>query len=503
MEYILTAEEMKKADEYTIGTFNVPSAVLMERAALKTVAAIIHDKYSLKRVLVVCGSGNNGGDGFAIARQLHERKVRVDILLAGSPAHMSPETMQNFESVKAYGIPIRSAVKDDEYTLIIDAIFGIGLNRELEKDTIAFIEGINSFKENGTKIVSVDIPSGVNATTGEVMGAAIRADMTVTFAYYKRGLLMYPGAEYAGHIMLANIGVTDESLGDSKPSLKFITKKDFTSFRGLKRPNHSNKGTFGKVLIIAGSESMAGCAYLAALACFKSGAGMVRIVTHEKNRLMLNERLPEAMVDTYGDEIDHEKLAEAVNWADVTAIGPGIGKDKRAKELFEFAFFKSNGPLVIDADALVILKKYKLTLKKGIGREIIITPHVAEFARFIEADREEVKSELIEKTIETAGTYNLTCITKDARTIIASARGECCINITGNNGMAVAGMGDSLFGIVAAFLARGLKAYDAAAYACYLHGSAGDSARLKTGKAGLLASNLINELRTLLEAVDE
>ncbi len=494
---------MKNADEYTIRNFHVPSEVLMERAALKFVAAIIHDKFSLKRVLVVCGSGNNGGDGFAIARLLHERKVRVDILLAGSPVHMSPETMQNFESVKSYGIPIRSSVKDDEYSLIIDAIFGIGLNRDLERDTIAFIEGINSFKENGTKIVSVDIPSGINATTGEVMGAAIRADMTVTFAYYKRGLLMYPGAEYAGRIMLANIGVTDLSLGEEKPSLKFITKKDFVSVKGLKRPDHSNKGTFGKVLIIAGSEAMGGCAYLAALSCFKAGAGMVRVFTHKANRQLINEKLPEAMVDTYDDTIDHGKLSEAVNWADVTAIGPGIGKDKIARELFEFALFKSSGPLVVDADALVILKKYKLTLKKGIDRDIVITPHVGEFARFLEKDREEVKTELIDKTIETARTFNLTCITKDARTIIASRNGECCINITGNNGMAVAGMGDCLFGIVAAFLARGLKAYDAAVYACYLHGSAGDSAILKTGRSGLMATSLIGELKTLLEAVDE
>ena len=503
MEYILTAEEMKNADEYTIRNYHVPSQVLMERAALKFVAAIIHDKFSLKRVLVVCGSGNNGGDGLAIARLLHERKVKVDILLAGSPVHMGTETMQNFESVKSYGIPIRSSVKDDEYSLIIDAIFGIGLNRELEKDTVAFIEGINSFKDNGAKIVSVDIPSGVNATTGEVMGAAIKADMTVTFAYYKRGLLMYPGAGYAGRIMLANIGVTDESLSENKPSLKFVTRKDFLSVKGLKRPDNSNKGTFGKVLIIAGSETMGGCVYLSALSCFKAGAGMVRVFTHRSNRQLINEKLPEAIVDTYDEAIDHEKLAEAINWADVTAIGPGIGKDKRAKELFEFAFFKSTGPLVIDADALVILKKYKLTLKKGIDRDIIITPHVAEFSRFLEKDREEIKKELIGETIECAKTFGLTCVTKDARTIISSRKGECCINITGNNGMAVAGMGDCLFGIIAAFLGRGLNAFESAVYACYLHGSAGDAARLKTGRSGLLVTDLIGELKTLLEAVDE
>jgi NAD(P)H-hydrate epimerase len=282
-----------------------------------------------------------------------------------------------------------------------------------------------------------------------------------------------------------------------------VTKKDFMSFKGLKRQANGNKGTFGKVLIIAGSETMGGCAYLAALSCFKSGAGMVRIFTHKANRQMLVEKLPEAIVDTYEDTIDHDRLAEAIQWADITAIGPGIGKDKRAKELFEFSFFKSNGPLVIDADALTILRKYKVTLAKGLGRDLVITPHVGEFARFIEASKEDVMPALIEKTIETAAAYKLVCVTKDARTVIADADGECCINITGNNGMAVAGMGDCLFGIIAAFMARGLRAYDAAVYACYLHGSCGDAAAAKTGRSGLLASDLINELKGLLEAVDE
>ena len=503
MEYILTAEEMKSCDEYTIRNFRVPSAVLMERAALKCVAAVMHDKFNLKRVLVVCGSGNNGGDGFAIARILHERKIKVDILLAGMPSHMGPETKMNYESCQSYGIPIRSSVKDDEYTLIIDAIFGIGLNRRLERDTAAFIDGINSFKENGAKIVSVDIPSGVNATTGEIMGAAIKADMTVTFAYYKKGLMLYPGIEYVGKLMLANIGITDESMADMKPSLKCLTRKDLSESGLLKRPDHSNKGTFGKVLIIAGSENMSGCALLAAKSCFKTGAGMVRVVTHKNNRQLLSEKLPEALIDTYDDKLDRNKLAEAVKWADVTAIGPGIGKDSIAKELFEFAFFKAAGTLVLDADALAILKQYKVTLKKETGREIIITPHIGEFARFVDKDKKSVLEDIVGNTVEAAKTYNLTCVNKDSRTVIASKNGECYVNTTGNNGMAVAGTGDCLFGIIAALLGRGLSPIDASVYGCFIHGYAGDLAAAKKGKSGMLASNLIDEIKTCLEAADE
>ena len=503
MEYILSADEMKSCDEYTIRNFHVPSAVLMERAALKCVAAIMHDKFNLKRVLVVCGSGNNGGDGFAIARILHERKIRVDILLAGMPSHMGPETKVNYESCLSYGIPVRSSVKDDEYTLIIDAIFGIGLNRKLERDTAAFIEGINSFKENGAKIVSVDIPSGVNATTGEIMGAAIRADMTVTFAYYKKGLMLYPGIDYVGKLMLANIGITDESLSEVTPLLKCLTKKDIVGSKLLKRPDYSNKGTFGKVLIIAGSESMSGCALLAAKSCFKTGAGMVKVVTHENNRQLISSKLPEAMIETYKDKLDRVKLAESVKWADVTAIGPGIGKDSIAKELFEFAFFKSTGTLILDADALDMLKRYKLTLKKESDREIIITPHINEFARFAEMDKADVLNDIVGNTVDVAKTYNLTCVTKDTRTVIASKTGDCFVNTTGNNGMAVAGIGDCLFGIISALLGRGLSPLDASVYGCYIHGYAGDLAAAKTGKPGLLASNLINEIKTCLEAVDE
>ena len=230
---------------------------------------------------------------------------------------------------------------------------------------------------------------------------------------------------------------------------------------------------------------------------------MVRVVTHENNRQLINDKLPEAMIETYDDKLDRTRLAEAVNWADVIAIGPGIGKDSIAKELFEFAFFKSAGALVIDADALTILKQYKLTLKKEKKRDIIITPHIGEFVRLTDMDKESVLKDIVGTTQEVAQAYNLTCVTKDARTVIASKDGECYVNTTGNNGMAVAGTGDCLFGIIAALLGRGLSPLDASVYGCFIHGHAGDLAAEKTGKSGLLASDLIDEIKTCLEAADE
>jgi NAD(P)H-hydrate epimerase len=335
------------------------------------------------------------------------------------------------------------------------------------------------------------------------MGAAVKADMTVTFGYYKKGLLLYPGAEYTGKLMLVNIGITDDSLKVINPRIKCLTRRDLVHAEQLKRPDRSHKGTFGKVLIVAGNENIGGCALLAALSCFRSGAGMVRVVTHVNNKQLINEKLPEAIVDTYDSELDTSVLSEAVKWADVTAVGPGIGRDELAKDLFEFVFFKSSGALVIDADAIGLLKTYRMTLKNDAGRDVIITPHIGEFSRFTGIEKEKVMSDIVNVTLACASSYNLTCVTKDARTVIASKDGECCINLSGNNGMATAGMGDCLFGIISAFLARGMSPFEASAFGCYIHGCAGDKAALKRGKTGLMASDLIDELKGFLEEEDE
>ena len=503
MEYILTAEEMKQCDSYTIEHFHVPSIVLMERAALKCVASMMRAKFDFTRVLVVCGSGNNGGDGYAIARLLNERGVSVDILSTGIITSMSPETRENYESCISYKIPVKSSIRDDDYTLVVDAMFGVGLNRELEKKTIYYIDLINDLKKKGANVVAVDIPSGINASNGKVMGAAVKADMTVTFAYYKKGLMLYPGADYAGKVVLADIGITKESLNEEMLSLSALTKHDLLKADFLKRKNYSNKSTYGKVLLIVGNEEMSGCAVLAATSCFRCGAGMVRVFTHENNKSIISDKLPEAMIDTYDDNLDMNKLSEAVKWSDVIGIGPGIGRNKLAKTIFEFVFFKASSPIVIDADAIHILKQYRMTLKNEKDKDIIITPHIGEMSDFTGLSKSELLDELIENSLDAAYLYNLTCVCKDARTIIASQYGDYRINITGNNGMASAGMGDCLLGIICALRARTDDSFEAASFGAYIHGLAGDLAAEKVGKAGLLATDLINELKTCLEACDE
>ena len=503
MKYILTAEEMMKIDTYTIEHFHVPSIVLMERAAQKVVAAIQKEKYNLSSILIVCGNGNNGGDGFAVARILHEKGYKVDVFFTGIITHMSPETRENHDSCLAYKIPVRSSIRDLEYTLIIDAMFGIGLNRELENRNIDIINDINAYRENGTKIVAIDIPSGVSADTGKVMGAAIKADLTVTFGYYKKGMMLYPGAKYVGKILLADIGITKESMCCISPNIKCLTLSDLKKSEILQRDDDGNKGTFGKALIIAGNEGMTGCAVLSALSCFKTGVGMVRVFTHVDNKQSIIDKVPEAIVDTFDSDVNLDKLSEALRWADVIGIGPGLGKDKRARKIFEFVFFKSNKPFIIDADAIALLKEYKPTLQKNVDKDIILTPHIGELSRFTDIKKEELLDNIISSAVAVAKTYNLTCVAKDARTIIASKDGDRIINVTGNNGMASAGMGDCLLGIITALRARGFDSFKSSIYGCYIHGMAGDIAARKTGKAGLLATNLINELKTCLEAGNE
>ncbi len=500
MYSVLSSEEMKYCDTYTTEHFYVPTIVLMERAASRFLSRVEALGINMSKVLLVAGSGNNGGDGFAIARILHERGVDVNILFLGVQNHMSPETRENYNSCISYKIPFRNSAKDKKYTLVIDALCGIGLSRDFDNKTISYINEINSLKKMGAKIVSVDIPSGIDADTGKICSAVIKADYTITFSYYKKGLLLYPGAEYVGELYVENIGITEESMVNVKPDMYVVSEDDIKNSNALRRAPHTNKGNYGKILLIVGSENMYGCAYLSALSCFKAGAGMVRIFTHKENKALLNDKLPEAIVDTYDSEPNLEKLSDALRWADVVGIGPGIGKGSIAKKIFEFVFFKSQKPFIIDADAIHLLRQYKMTLKNNSVRDIIITPHIGEFANFLDANKEDVLSNIVDTTTNVAKALHLTCVAKDSNTIISSNTGECVINITGNDGMAVAGMGDCLLGIIAAMRAKKLNSYEAAMYGCYIHGKAGDAAANKVGKTGLLPTDLINELQGVMEA---
>ncbi len=496
METILSAKEMKQCDENTSGYFGISPLVLMERAALSVLDVLREEGLPLSKVLVVCGSGNNGGDGFAIARLLKEKQIPVEIVFAGEEVSCTPETRIQWEIASRYGIVINRTIEENAYTTVIDALFGIGLNRGLSAHYREVIAGINHLKERGAVLVSVDIASGIAADTGAVMGAAVKADLTVTFAYKKIGQLLYPGAAYTGRLIKKEIGITTASFRGIVPRT-FAPEACDAIF--AERPAYSNKGTFGKVLLIAGSEVMVGAAVLAARACLKTGCGMVQVFTHEKNRQMLIESLPESIVTVYEREIDPSVLSKSMEWADVIGIGPGISLNSLAKTLLNEVFIHSRKPLVIDADAITLLGEQKALLNGIQDRTIIMTPHIGEYCRFMHLEKSEVICDLIGSARRLAAEYGVICVCKDARTITAEPSGFCRINLNGNSGMASAGTGDVLFGIICSLLAQGMEPFDAASYGVFLHGAAGDLASERCGEHGMLASDLIDAMREFLQ----
>lgn len=510
MQYLLKAKEMKQADQNTIERLGVPSLVLMERAALQVVDTIEREKLNDARTLVVCGMGNNGGDGMAAARMLHLRGKQVQVWLIGTYEKCSNETKKQYDILKAYGIEVREMGEHelaeqrslllegeqgtDTYTMVMDALFGIGLSRNIEGRYQDAIEIMNHF--HGDKL-SVDIPSGIHVDNGSVMGCAFYADHTVTFAYDKLGLRLYPGAEAAGRVTVADIGITKESFFNKEPQTLYLEPVDWKLLPG--RRADSNKGTYGKVLVIAGSEEMAGAAYFSAKAAYLTGCGLVKIFTHEKNRTMLNERVPEAILTTYdGKKYRKELLVEAVNWADVIVIGPGLGTLELSGSILKTVLQTTSVPMVVDADALNLLAQEKELLKRP-HTDLILTPHLGEMSRLVEMPVAYLKKNLLEVAQEFAREYNVICVQKDVRTITSIPYGRTYVNLTGNHGMATAGSGDVLSGIIGGLLAGGMNPESAAAFGVWIHGLAGDAAAKHTGYYSLMAGDILEGITEILK----
>lgn len=492
MEYILTAEEKHLADDHTSKEMFVSQAALMERAALAVYDILIERKLSLKKICIACGPGNNGGDGLALARILAEKGDIADIVIPGGTEKMSDTEKVQYRALLALcpDISVTDTVPEKEYTLLIDALFGISLNRNPEGAFLDVIKAFNDLREKGAVTVSLDIPSGVNASTGRVMGMAVMADITAAFAFKSIGNVLYPGAAFNNEVILKEIGIT-------KKSLKNVPRVSALSDEDIKLPErirYSNKGTFGKVLLIAGSKKMSGAAVLSANAAFRSGCGMVRVYTPKENREILQETVPEAIVSVYDEEDPLSGINECFEWCDVAAIGPGLSFSDSAKALVKYVFENSPVPVVADADALNIASTDPGMLINE-SRDIIITPHVGEMSRLTGLSVNDITEHLLETAADFAESYNVICVLKDARTVIADPSKKACINLNGNSGMATAGSGDVLTGIIVSLLAQGLDPYEAACMGCALHGRAGDAASARLGEAGVMARDIIEGIR--------
>lgn len=511
MRYIVDQKEMQAIDAFSIEKMGIPSLSLMERAAA-AVALLLKDHLGENnRVLAVAGNGNNGADAVAAARILYNMGIDAEVYFAGDAKKFSPELKKQAEIIRNLGIREYNNTEPDfkKYDWLIDGLFGIGLSRQVQGHFAAVIGKMN---DSGARICAVDIPSGIDANTGRVLQTAVWADMTVTFGYEKLGLLFYPGCEYAGTVVTEDIGFAKNALTAVSPKMAAFEPGDIGRCLPLRR-DYSNKGSYGRILIAAGSKGMSGACYLSALAAYKTGVGLVRVLTCEENRTVIQQLLPEAIVTCYdADAPDQTLIADCVSWADTIVAGPGIGQEKGALTLLNTILETSRVPVVMDADALNLLagmlrgRESADGLISFLGRQcpVIMTPHVGEMARLCGHDTHTVAENILETCRRFAKQYQVICVLKDARTVVCAPGGTDYINLSGNNGMATGGSGDVLSGIIGGLICQ-QKDKDAeslkrmAALGVYIHGCCGDEAKNNCGLYGLLASDIIKYIPCIIK----
>lgn len=499
MQLWVNAAQMKAADQYTIQKLGVPSLELMEHAAQACVQVLEDEKVDLSHVCVVCGSGNNGGDGFAIARILQNNRYSVETFCVGNPEHYTEETQEQMHRLQecggkiTYGMP-----QEDSYSVVIDAVFGVGLSRKVEGRYRQVIEQMNRMR--GTKF-AVDIPSGLSATTGCILGCAFKADYTVTFQLKKIGLELSQGRTMAGRVIVPDIGISTDSICEDQEIVRTAGKNIYRKMLP-DRPEDSNKGTYGRLLVIAGSKGMAGAAYLNAHAAYMTGAGLVRVYTSSDNREILQTLLPEAIITTY-EEYNKEELLSLLTWADGVCIGSGLGMSRLSEKILKTVIEYVKVPCLIDADGLNLLAENKNYLNQMAERRFVITPHMKEMSRLTGTPVEELKADRIQILKDFISRYRITCVLKDSRTLIASEEKGIRMNLTGNSAMAKAGSGDVLAGVISGWMVQGKEAEDAAELGTYIHGLSGDLAKFEKGVYSVMARDLIEYISKALMKLEE
>ena len=495
MTVVLTAKEILAADALTIAR-GISAAELTERAA-NAALDVLEREFDTARTLVLCGRGNNGGDGFAIAAALAAKGKKVTVCYAGpldnngapDTAAMSEECKRRF-SLLPETVTVTNAPDLKGVSAVVDAIFGVGLSRPIEGRVAAIIERVNG---SALPVLAVDIPSGVSADTGALLGTAIRAARTVSFSAYKFGHLLYPGALLCGKTTVADIGVSLPA-----DACRLLEKADLCALPP--RPPRSHKGTFGRVLVVGGSLGMSGAAHLCAKAAYRAGAGLVEIFAPEGNRVIYQIGLPEALLTLYDPEnLDKTALRAAIDRADAVAIGMGLGTRETTVRLLETVLRHARVPVVLDADALNTLAAHDelRPLLAEAKAPLILTPHLGEAARLLNASVADIAGDLSLFARQLAREAGATIVLKDARTLISDGE-RLSLNTFGNNGMATGGSGDVLSGVIAAFLAAGSPPFKAAELGVLAHALAGDAAREHRGAHGTMASDIIEGLCEVL-----
>lgn len=509
MRYLPNGKQMKDADTYTIEKIGLPSLVLMERAALETVRTLQEKKIDLSEALVVCGSGNNGGDGFAAARILREEGFHAEVLFVGSEAALSAECRAQKQIVQQLGIPVFTDFPNREYTVIIDAIFGVGLSRDVEGRYRTAIEWMN---EKKCEKAAIDIPSGICAETGQILGVVFRSDITVSMACVKIGCELFPGKLYAKETVAVPIGIDTAYFDRREDVYCTYDQGDFQMLLPQRKPD-SHKGDYGKVLMITGSRGMAGAAFLSAKAAYAVGAGLVQIYTSEENRVVLQELLPEAIISCYREEesVPHDgDLERLIRWSDVVCIGCGLGTGEFSRRLLKKVIkITNNGekenilhrPCIIDADGLNLLSE-NIEILRDVS-DVILTPHMREMSRLIRKEIKDISQSRIDVVKEFTEQYPVVCVLKDSRTIAAQNGHHPFLNLAGNSAMAKAGSGDVLAGVISGLAAQKMNAFAAASVGVYLHACGGDEAQKQKGSYSVLARDLIDGIEQCIKNAEK
>ncbi|MBM4262127.1 MAG: NAD(P)H-hydrate dehydratase [Deltaproteobacteria bacterium] len=504
---VVTSQQMRELDRLTIQKHGVPSLTLMERAGAGIAQAILEKfgKAAKRGVLIVCGKGNNGGDGFAVARLLKKKRIPCEVALLARQEQLSPDAAHNLRLFLKLKGKVSEIAADQLFLLqrcihakglLVDAILGTGMKNEVRG---LFAEAINLMNASGLPTIAVDIPSGLDTDRGVPLSVSIQAEMTVALGYAKLGEVIHPGLDYCGDLVVADIGIDHRALDEVAPKTELLTAKQVATLVP-RRGADTHKGTYGHVVVMAGSRGKTGAAILACRAAMRTGAGLVTLAAPRGlNNIFassLIEVMAEPLADNGSDEMDalnDDDWRRLLDRKSSFLFGPGIGMTDTTRNTLCWLLRNLDIPWVIDADGLNNLA-LELDRLRHAKVPPVLTPHPGEMARLLGTSNSAINQNRVEVAREFVTKHHCHLVLKGARTVIATADGKVFINPTGNPGMASGGMGDVLAGILAALLGQGLPPEDAMKLGVYLHGFAGDRGAASRGQIGLIASDIIDGL---------
>ncbi len=511
---VATAEQMQELDRKTIEVYRIPGIVLMEnagRGAADLIAATFPDLQN-KKVAVVAGKGNNGGDGFVIARYFLNRGISAKVYLLTDPKALRGDAETNFHTfqlMKGEVIPIPSSkdyqkVRKDleRFDILIDGIFGTGLDAEVRGYYREVIDHLNTLQK---PIVAIDIPSGLDANTGKPLGAAIRATLTITFGLPKVGHLIAPGVAYVGELKVLDIGIPRKLVEEEKIQTTLLENDKIQKLLSVPRRLDTHKGDYGHLLVLAGSVGKTGAAAMACQAALRMGAGLVTLAIPKSLNPIMEMKLTEVMTEPLPETPKQTLSLRGLNAIlrlcenkKAVIIGPGIGTEKETQSLVLKLLRTLELPVILDADGLTALATQPKFLPAS-NHSLILTPHPGEMARLLQSTPKEVQDNRIATSRDFAQSRQVHLILKGYRTLVATPKGEVFINSTGNPGMASGGTGDILTGMLGGLLSQGFDLLASLQAAVYLHGLAGDVVARERGEKSLIATDLIEKLPSLLQ----